>query len=119
MTLAARRSVLVLFVLAKLFITAGMATASPLSGGLSEAEKAAYMLPDGTIPVICLTFTGEGDGGSHLMCDGCCSSCKGMLGRSGAHGDIAYLTKLAFLGHDNITPQENDLASHARGPPIA
>lgn len=119
LTLTARRSLLVLFVLAKFVMTAGMATASPLSGGLSEAEKAAYMLPDGTIPVICLTFSGENDGASHLMCDGCCSSCKDMFRSSGAHGDIDYLAKLPFLGHDNLTLQENDLASYARGPPVA
>ena len=119
LTLNARRTLLVLFVLAKFVMSAGMAMASPLSGGLSEAEKAAYMLPDGTIPVICLTFTSEGADASHFMCDGCCSSYKGMFLSSGAHADIDYLTKLSFLGHDNVTPQENDLASLARGPPVA
>lgn len=44
---------------------------------LSDAELAAYTLPDGSLPVICLTPNEDGTA-SHVMCDGClCCSIDG------------------------------------------
>lgn len=56
---------------------------------LSDAELAAYTLPDGSLPVICLTPNDDGTA-SHVMCEGClCCSLDGAavsLGQSVING---------------------------------
>lgn len=115
--LATRPFFLVLFVLAKIVMAIGMASAAPVSSGLSEAEKAAYMLPDGTLPVFCLTGD-DGDNASHVMCDGCGCSSAALGAPFVALLDVDYLGKLALLPNANVIIKRNDLASQARAPPF-
>jgi len=67
-----RRLLLVLFVFAHLATPVAIASAAKVSSVLSAAEMAAYQLPDGSLPVFCLTDE-EGEGRHlHDQCKGCC-----------------------------------------------
>lgn len=57
------------FMLAQFVMTFGLSV-STQANSLSETERAAYTLPDGSLPILCLTLDEGGVAGDH-GCDGC------------------------------------------------
>lgn len=84
---------------------------------LSDIELAAYTLPDGSLPVICLT-PNEDDTAAHAMCEGClCCPFEGAifsLGQSISNslGFGAERTSQQFAPLTRISLQRT------RGPPL-
>lgn len=80
--LLSKRALLLFFVLAQFAMAAGTSAAAVSANAsslLTAAEKAAYMLPDGTLPVFCAESDADGKAVPHVMCKGCLCDCTGGL----------------------------------------
>ena len=63
-----------LCVIALLFV--GFAHRVPTASPQPDVDLSAYALPDGTLPVICHTPAGTGDGGGNIVLSGDCEFCR-------------------------------------------
>ena len=85
---------------------------------LSDAELAAYTLPDGSLPVICLTPNEDGST-SHVMCEGClCCPIDGAafaLGE-GIRNTLGFGIKRAS---EQLVPVTRVCLQRTRGPPLS
>ena len=84
---------------------------------LSDAELAAYTLPDGSLPVICLTPNEDGTT-THVMCEGCfCCSFDGAafsLGQS-VRNCLSFDVERAS---QNLVALSQFRLERTRGPPL-
>ena len=85
---------------------------------LSDAELAAYTLPDGSQPVLCLTPNEDGSA-SHAMCDGCL--CCSFDGAAFALGE-GIRNNLGFgieRTSEQLAPLTRICLQRTRGPPLS
>ena len=84
---------------------------------LSDAELAAYTLPDGSLPVLCLTPNDDGTT-SHAMCEGClCCPIEGAAFSLG-HGIRNTLGFAVERTSKQLAPLTSLCLQRTRGPPL-
>jgi len=112
-----RRLLLALFVFSHLATPVAMASATKVGSALSAAEMASYQLPDGSLPVFCLTDE-EGEGRHlHDQCKGCCCTGAALSAVSSGRYDPVYVRTTILT---ETYPVASDLSFffQARAPPI-
>ena len=84
---------------------------------LSDAELAAYALPDGSLPVICLTPNEDGTA-THAMCEGCvCCSLDGAVLSLGQSVSNCLSFGMEGASHNLVALSQFSL-ERTRGPPL-
>ncbi len=105
------------FVIAQSTMSLGGASHAQTTN-LSDAELAAYTLPDGSLPVLCLTPNDDGTA-LHVMCDGClCCSFDGTafsLGE-GIRNNLGFGIERT---NEQLAPLTRLCLQRTRGPPLS
>jgi len=105
------------FVVAQSTMSLGVSSHAQTTN-LSDAELAAYTLPDGSLPVLCLTPNEDG-AASHTMCEGClCCPIDGAAVSLGH--DIRNVLGFSIeRTSQQLAPLTRIYLQRTRGPPLS